>query len=160
MKELLPSSTSNGEFKTAFKRQCYRCEAVRRVVDEREVVSVGISKLSGVVGDYDGSRAQRRCDEFQRRTCHRRPDVDQHEINWRTNISKCLAQVAFTEVDQIGTSSLSKAGACGFNLFRFELRADHDSFSAVGEQVVSHSSGKEEGRNAKRRSCFNYSLCA
>jgi len=44
-------------------------------------LAVSLAELLGVISDDDGALSQVRMHELERRSRHRRPDVDEHEID-------------------------------------------------------------------------------
>ena len=96
------------QFEAACKGQGHGAEAVRRLVDEGEIVRVVVAILLGVVADHDGARPQMRRDQLDRRPRHLGPDVHQHEVDRAVDELERLAQVAFAQVDEAARPASAK----------------------------------------------------
>src|SRR2546430_9606451 len=72
--------STNGELESAIVGQGHRAQPIARIVDEVEVLIVGVAKLQRVVADDHRAFAQMGCNQRERRASHRRPDVDEHEV--------------------------------------------------------------------------------
>ena len=87
---------------------------------------------------------------------HRRPDVDEHEIDRALHIHEGFPEIPLAELDWIGQAGFCKMPARYPGLLRLTLGADHDWAAASVElrlcpvrEIVAHRSGKKERRNAE-----------
>src|SRR5258708_11182203 len=92
--------STNGELEAAFERQGHRAQTVARIVDELEVLVVRVAELHRVVADDDGALPQPRRGQRERRKSHRRPDVDEHEVDRTFDVHERVPQIAITQIDE------------------------------------------------------------
>ena len=125
--------STNRELEAAFEGQGHGAQPVARIVDEFEVLAVCLAKLQRVVADDDRALAQMRRDQSERRPSHRRPDVDEHEVDRPLHIHEGFSEIPFAEVDEIGQAGFGKMAARHPGLLRLMLGADHDRTAASVE---------------------------
>src|SRR5260221_5762253 len=92
------SMTRHRQFQTTVKGQRHRAEAIDRIVDERKVVGVFDPIPLGIVAGDDGTWLQMRSDQLQRRSRHRDPDIDEHEVYRSIDLFECFAQITFAQL--------------------------------------------------------------
>jgi hypothetical protein len=86
-----------------------------------------------------------RSDKFECRSCHRYPDIDQHEIDRPLDLTKRLAQIALSQIDEAAQADFVKVLAGGTSLLGLVFRADHYPAAAAGLDIVAHRSSQIEG---------------
>src|SRR5215469_10620512 len=84
------SIEANRHLQTPVERQCHRSEALRRVIDKGEVVAVFAPINLGIIANDDRSLSQMGSDEFECRSRHRQPDIEEHESNRPLDLTKGL----------------------------------------------------------------------
>ena len=85
---------------------------------------------------------------------HRRPDVDEHEIDRALHIHEGFPEIPLAELDWIGQAGFCKMPARYPGLLRLTLGADHDWTAASVElrhvrEIVANRSSKKERRDAE-----------
>ena len=121
------------------------------IIDECEIVGIGDPVLLGVVAYDDGSASQMRGDEFERRSRHRNPDIDQREVYRPVDLSECLPQIALSEIDETGQTRFLEMRPCRSCLLGLVLRADYHALAAGSTKVVAQGGSQINRRDAISR---------
>src|ERR1700722_12439569 len=84
------STEPNRHLQATAEGQRHRSEVLCRVIDKGEIVRIGSPLVfpPGVIAGHDRSRSQMRSDKFERRSSHRYPDIDQHEVDRSLDLTK------------------------------------------------------------------------
>src|SRR5579863_991321 len=137
------STEQNRHLQAATERQRHRSEALCRVIDEREIVRIRRTLIlpSGVITDHDRSRSQMRSNKFDRRSDHRYPDIHQHEVDRPLDLTKCLAQIALSQIDETAQTGFAEMRSCGASLLGLVFGADHHTAASASTDIVAHGSG-------------------
>ena len=133
---------------TPGERQCHGPKLLGWIIDECEIVGIGDPVLLGVVAYDDGPASQMRGDEFERRSRHRNPDIDQREIYRPVDLSKCLPQIALSEIDETGQTRFLEMRPCRSCLLGLVLRADYYALTAGSTKVVAQGGSQINRRDA------------
>src|SRR5437764_10472846 len=96
-----------------------------------------------------------RSDQLQRRSRHRDPDIDEHEVYWSIDLFECFAQIAFAQFYEWAESRLLEVGPGGGGLCWLVFRADDHATAAGSRYVVTHCGGKIDRRNSIGRANFD-----
>jgi hypothetical protein len=88
-----------------------------------------------------GKRVQRRC-QFPGY-----PDIDQHEVDWPLDLTKCLAQIALSQIDETAQTGVAEMRPCGVSLLGLVFGADHHTVASASTDIVAHRSGQIERRD-------------
>ena len=93
-------------------------------------------------------------DETECRPCHRRPSVDEHEVDWTVHILEGFSEITFAEVDETRQTSFGKMASRHPDLPRLMLCADHDRMAAhldgrrrLLPKIIPDGSSKKDGGN-------------
>ena len=97
-----------------------------------------------------------RRDERKCRPSHRRPGVDEHEVDRPFYGRQRFSQIPFAQVDEIGQAGFGKVTASDRDLVRFRLSADHDAgmagvvaARALLPEVVAHGGCQKQGGDSE-----------
>ena len=121
------------------------------------ILGVGLAKLQRVVTDNNCALAQVGRDQGKCRPSHRRPGVDEHEVDRPLYGREGFSQIPFAQVDEMGQAGFGEMTASDPDLLRFRFSADHDARMAqvveargVLQKVVAHGGGQKQGGDPER----------